>query len=507
MENDTVLQWWAFFLTFVLLKGGAYGLLPKTTESCQVGNASVELQQNLAKLLEFSSKLRPVSEPLYREHQTLVVSLVKLIGLPATKAEEICRLHPSLIFPHPDECQLYYNCSLTYNNIPIHLEQHLQECRYPDVFSTQTRQCENFTEVCCGTRNVLKDKCDYRGQLNSSSTCKWQNPSCSGKTDGYHQGYQGPNSYINCFNERLMNKGTCEDDVLWDIYKIPHSGKCTNPFEVPFKEGGFLSSCEGKPDGNYRFEHDSYYMQQGDYFGIGRQCDAFYRCQGGVATAVKCPRGSVFESQSRTCKAGNHSIELGCQLYCNPNFKMWNGFPNNLAECPYPEQFSERTQRCENFTKVTCGSRPQIKDYCKYWVQLFMNRHMGNCEGYHFSCAGLPDGFNEHPVKRPGPYYVRCLQERLIEDGTCPADTEWGTQTFPYNGKCTHRFAIPESHHGIGFLPDCSEKSDGNYQYPHRPCDVYYRCDGGNATAVKCPSYTNFDVRSGICRNDVTCSG
>jgi hypothetical protein len=88
-----------------------------------------------------------------------------------------------------------------------------------------------------------------------------------------------------------------------------------------------------------------------------------------VATAVKCPHGSVFESQSKMCKPGNHSIELGCQLYCNPDLKMY-GFPNNLAECPYPEQFSKTTQQCENSTKVTCGSRPQVKDYCKFGLIL-----------------------------------------------------------------------------------------------------------------------------------------
>ncbi|XP_056000588.1 uncharacterized protein LOC130048213 [Ostrea edulis] len=514
MEKFIALRCLAFFMIFSLIDR-ARGLSIKTTEPCQGANnmtVSMELQLNLVKLMEFSPKLRTISETLYKEHLTLALSLVKLIGLTATKVEEICRLQPSLIFPHPDECQLYYNCSVTYTDIPIHSEQHLQECRYPDVFSTQTLQCENFTAVCCGARKVLKDKCDYRRQLNISSTCKWQYPSCSGKTDGYHRGSQGSKSYINCFNERLMNIGMCEDDTFWDTYKTLYNGKCTNLFEIPQKDGGYLSSCEGKADGNYRFNYDASItaegvMGQGNYFGIGRKCDAYYRCQRGVATAIKCPRGAVFESQSRTCKAGNHSIEFGCQLYCNPNFRLLNIFPYNLAECPYPEQFSEVTQRCENFTKVTCGSRPQVKDYCQYWVQLYFHRFdMGHCEGNHFSCAGLPDGLNEHPVKR-GPNYVRCLQERLIEDGRCPMDTEWGTITFPYNGKCTHMFAIPESHHGIGLLPDCSGKSDGNYQYPHRPCDAYYRCDGGNATAVKCPSHTNFDVCSRRCRADVTCSG
>lgn len=116
---------------------------------------------------------------------------------------------------------------------------------------------------------------------------------------------------------------------------------------------------------------------------------------------------------------------------------------------------------------------------------------MGNCQAYHFSCAGLPDGFNEHPVKRPGPFYIICLQERVIAEGTCPRDTDWQAQMFPYNGKCTHRFAIPTSWFNIGLLPDCSGKADGHYQYPTRPCDVYYKCEGGVATAVKCPPNTN----------------
>ena len=84
-----------------------------------------------------------------------------------------------------------------------------------------------------------------------------------------------------------------------------------------------------------------------------------------MATPIKCPKGTVFESVGKTCKPGNHSIELGCQLYCNPDFTMPNGFPNNLAECPYPEQFSEDLQRCENFTKVSCDSRPQAKEFCE----------------------------------------------------------------------------------------------------------------------------------------------
>lgn len=220
---------------------------------------------------------------------------------------------------------------------------------------------------------------DYRLLSESTSTCKRQYPSCSGKTDGYHENNNGPNSYFNCFRERLLNMGKCEDDSLWNINKIIYDGQCRNPYEVSYKDGGLLSSCDGKMDGNYANElPDLYFGGHRDYFRVGRKCDAYYRCLGGVASAVKCPNGTTYDSLSKNCTPGNHSIGLGCQLYCHPNFEMF-GFPNNLDECPYPEQFSDVTHRCENFTKVTCGSRPQVKYYCKYCFYWSANCKKKKC--------------------------------------------------------------------------------------------------------------------------------
>ncbi|XP_062602676.1 chitin-binding domain protein cbd-1-like [Saccostrea cucullata] len=301
MHIQQVLIYFFVFILVLVRDGKCSQSKVNIPDPCQRENhLSKDIHTNVAKIIEFSSKLRRISDTLYKEHMNLTDALIKLVGLPASEVPKVCQQDPSLIFPHPNECQLYYNCSMTYNKVPANLEQHLMECPYPEVFSTRSLKCENFTRVCCDTRQVIKDKCDYRSYVGSKRTCHRTYPSCKRKQDGLHQGYQGPNSYIDCFQERLINKGTCKDDKLWDIYKIPYNGKCTNPFEVPHKDGGFLSSCEGKTDGNYRFEHDSLYMGQGDYFGFGRQCDAFYRCQGGVATAVKCPNGTVFESESRS---------------------------------------------------------------------------------------------------------------------------------------------------------------------------------------------------------------
>lgn len=70
---------------------------------------------------------------------------------------------------------------------------------------------------------------------------------------------------------------------------------------------------------------------------------------------------------------------------------------------------------------------------------------------------------------------------------------------YPFNGTCTQRYAIPTSYYGLGLLPNCSENTDGHYEYQSRPCDAYYKCEGGVATAVKCPPDTSFNVDTGIC--------
>eukprot|EP00105_Crassostrea_gigas_P043603 XP_019927751.1 PREDICTED: uncharacterized protein LOC105340247 [Crassostrea gigas] len=103
------------------------------------------------------------TQPLHQstpDQQSLQILTKTLLSLTNHSAvvEEICQAYPTLIIPHPGECQLYYNCSLTYTSVPVLLEQHMMECNYPDLFSENTSQCENFTTVCCGARTEIKDK-------------------------------------------------------------------------------------------------------------------------------------------------------------------------------------------------------------------------------------------------------------------------------------------------------------------------------------------------------------
>ena len=140
-----------------------------------------------------------------------------------------------------------------------------------------------------------------------------------------------------------------------------------------------------------------------------------------------------------------------------------------------------------------------------YWKTQFYNRIIDSCSPSHPSlCLRVPDGVYHHP-NGPNKAFIRCYQHRLVEEGICPIDQLWGTQTYPLLGNCTQRFAIPMSITPYGRLPTCNGKRDGNYPFSTRPCDAYYRCDGGRATAVKCTDYTYFDVTQRKCATNVAC--
>lgn len=104
------------------------------------------------------------------------------------------------------------------------------------------------------------------------------------------------------------------------------------------------------------------------------------------------------------------------------------------------------------------------------------------------------------------PWYILCKDNRTIEEGYCPTDNEWRAQQFPYNGQCVHLFAIPNEYNSVGLLPSCNGKPDGNYQYPERPCDAYYKCEDGMAYAVKCPGSTVFDSSNRTCKIGGICN-
>lgn len=55
-----------------------------------------------------------------------------------------------------------------------------------------------------------------------------------------------------------------------------------------------MPSCTGKEDGNYPY--------------LVGYCPGYYKCEGGVATAVKCPKGTMFDAVRKMCMFGGKCI-------------------------------------------------------------------------------------------------------------------------------------------------------------------------------------------------------
>ncbi|CAG2229575.1 unnamed protein product [Mytilus edulis] len=77
---------------------------------------------------------------------------------------QTCKNDANLLIPHPNICQMYYNCSqavspLPTENINLHFHglrpAYLHECPYPDLFSTNM-SCQKYTDVKCGSRYETK---------------------------------------------------------------------------------------------------------------------------------------------------------------------------------------------------------------------------------------------------------------------------------------------------------------------------------------------------------------
>lgn len=71
------------------------------------------------------------------------------------KIDQYCIDNPTAIVKHPGNCGWYYNCS----NRDSTIGKYIQECRYPELFSTITKKCEEFTDVNCISRHEPQAPC------------------------------------------------------------------------------------------------------------------------------------------------------------------------------------------------------------------------------------------------------------------------------------------------------------------------------------------------------------
>lgn len=208
--------------------------------------------------------------------------------------EEICRTQSYYRAPHPQYCQIYYDCTTKYTRVPIYFEQHMRECEYPLLFSEQTLKCENYTEVKCGNRTEYKSACQYLSHRCGASShcmpCALNHPSCEGKQDGvYQHGYKSESPwFMVCKDERFVSDGLCPPDPILHVESRVYEGECTSLYNIPKDKGGIMPDCSELEDGSYTEGKE--------------EADIYFRCEKGETTVLRCPAGQIFDKDTENCK-------------------------------------------------------------------------------------------------------------------------------------------------------------------------------------------------------------
>ncbi|XP_076448103.1 uncharacterized protein LOC143284878 [Babylonia areolata] len=91
----------------------------------------------------------------------------------------------------------------------------------------------------------------------------------------------------------------------------------------------------------------------------------------------------------------------------------------HVVECVFPFLFNANTKQCENYTHVKCGDRPEPKNACEYEANQCRRSHCIPCHVRFPSCKGLPDGLNPWVGRDYSPFYVLCLEGRVLFQGRC----------------------------------------------------------------------------------------
>ncbi|XP_041355816.1 uncharacterized protein LOC121373314 [Gigantopelta aegis] len=131
----------------------------------------------------------------------------------ANVASVTCKDNPTMVFPHPDSCSLYYNCTQT---TPVDgLSKYENECTYPTLFDADLLTCSTATNVNCGKRNKPLDQCGYRLECGR--------PMCEGVPDGMniYPGQPFDVEYVVCENGTVTNSTqTCKVGVFDPIVRV-----------------------------------------------------------------------------------------------------------------------------------------------------------------------------------------------------------------------------------------------------------------------------------------------
>ncbi|ESO83792.1 hypothetical protein LOTGIDRAFT_169029 [Lottia gigantea] len=186
-------------------------------------------------------------------------------------------------------------------------------------------------------------------------------------------------------------------------------------------------------------------------------CSGYIICSAGIAYSFHCPASQTYNAVLSTCEyvknygtndciqnpfnyldmlclynpgAKIESQESCAQYFdCSQRSSTWQ-FSKYVLECPYPDLFSSKTGRCENFRNVKCGARKEPKAPCDYVQYKQICADPGKCSPCnkrHPTCLGYKNGF--HPIPTSSKYFMFCFRERTLLVKKCHSNTSFSYKT------------------------------------------------------------------------------
>ncbi|GFS04990.1 fibropellin-1 [Elysia marginata] len=136
----------------------------------------------------------------------------------------------------------------------------------------------------------------------------------------------------------------------------------------------------------------------------------------------------------KMCQWTDYQYDLphydACHKYydCTSSERSARSEDDMVRTCKYPQLFSVDSGKCEDFSKVDCGTRKEAMKPCDYTKCANPDEA---------SCFGLPDGDNVYRTKEGSPHYVTCLTQRTLDKKVCPMDSRGLYMQFaPGVGRC-----------------------------------------------------------------------
>ncbi|WAR05418.1 hypothetical protein MAR_020787 [Mya arenaria] len=389
-----------------------------------------------------------------------------------TDANAYCQANPRDMLPMWSDCSKYYNCAATLRGQGV-----VQECTYPDLFSTFSLTCQDFTTVQCHNRLEPQAPCEYDANMcplmdPNCEPCPSRLPSCVALPDGDEPAvtHRWTDMYVHCYKNRTMKIEHCptgsvfNPDKLACVTKItsgdidsycranprsvkPHETNCAqyyNCSNLHSRYGNYIHECdypdlfstvtlrcapfETVPCGNRQEPQAPF---------AGKEWSQNYVvCHKNRTENVGQCSTKYFHPMTRTCTDSlnrgdlkdfckkNPTAILPAEDNCGQYFNCSD--PQSplgpyIGECSYPNLFSRFTMTCGPFRNTLCDSRPEPQAPCQYEQNLCAktNQSCAPCPDRLPSCVGLPDGTQADSTHLWGSQYIECFMNRTMTTRNC----------------------------------------------------------------------------------------